>query len=335
MKKCKIGSYSDCIELSNGEFRIAVTSKQGPRIIGCYAGDDEQNLFAVLPKRKMKGVDTGFRLFGGHRLGHGPEDLPRSYQPDNDAVEINETEGGLEFSAPIEPLTGLRKHIRISKGNFDMFMITHSIENCGLWELELAPRALSMMAPGGMAVIPQLRDPEAWPMSPDRSLMLWPYASFADPRLQLGDEYIFLKQDGSISKPTKIGFNAQRGWIAYLLKDKALIKYFDIYEEGTEYPDYNCNVASYSCEQFCEIETLGPLDIVPPGESAEHNEYWQIISELPEIKSEEDFKEHVEPQLIDKLNLEENYDDYDDDYDDYQSFDYDSCCEDPHCQGEH
>ncbi|NLZ59909.1 MAG: hypothetical protein GX901_04530, partial [Lentisphaerae bacterium] len=132
----------------------------------------------------------------------------------------------------------------------------------------------------------------------------------------------------------KIGFNAQRGWIAYLLKDKALIKYFDIYEDGTEYPDYNCNVASYSCEQFCEIETLGPLDIVLPGESVEHNEYWQIISGLPEISSEEDFKEHVEPQLIDNLNLEENDDD-DDDYDDYQSFDYDSCCEDPHCQGEH
>ncbi|NMA41902.1 MAG: hypothetical protein GX946_00805 [Oligosphaeraceae bacterium] len=321
MKKCKVGNHRDCIEFRNGDFRIAVTTKVGPRIIGCYVGDDE-NLFAVLPNRPMKGLKNGFRLYGGHRLWHSPEDKPRSYQPDNDPVEISEFDGGIEFSAEPEAATGIRKRIRITEGNLGMFIITHTLENCGLWELELAPWALSVMAPGGMAVIPQKREPDGFPFAPDRSLVLWPYSSYADPRLLMGDNYFFLKQDSSMAAPIKIGFNAESGWIGYIKNGKALIKYFDMYADQ-EYPDNGCSVESYSCADFCEIETLAPLDILQPGECTEHNEYWQAISGLPEIRNEDDFRKYVEPQLLPN-SISENEED----------FDYSCCCSDPDCQGD-
>ena len=330
MKKCKVGTHRDCLEFGSEEFRIAVTTKVGPRIIGCYIGDDD-NLFAVLPNRQMKSSKNGFRLYGGHRLWHSPEDLPRSYQPDNDPVEVADFDGGIEFSAPIEAGTGIRKRIRITESDSGLFLITHTLENCGFWEVELAPWALSIMAPGGMAVIPQKRDREGFPYAPDRSLILWPYSSYADPRLVMGDDYFFLKQDSSMSNPIKIGFNAESGWIGYVRNGKALIKYFDIYDdENTIYPDNGCSVESYACQEFCEIETLAPLEVLQPGECAEHNEYWQAISGLPEIKTEEDFREFVEPHLLSHADADE-YDEYDE-YDD-EDFNY-ACCSEPGCLGE-
>lgn len=321
MKKCKVGSHSDCLEFCNEDLRIAVTTKVGPRILGCYVGDQD-NLFAVLPNRPMKGLSNGFRLYGGHRLWHSPEDKPRSYQPDNDPVEVSEFDGGVEFSGAPEAATGIRKRIRISEGNHGVFIVTHTLENCGLWELELAPWALSIMAPGGMAVIPQKRQPDAFAFAPDRSLVLWPYSSYADPRLLLGDEYIFLKQDSSSNSAIKIGFNAESGWIGYIRNGKALIKYFDLYsDEEVDYPDNGCSVEAYSCADFCEIETLAPLDILQPGECVEHNEYWQGLSGLPEINNEEDFRKYVEPQLLTNLATEDEEE---------EDFDY-SCCSDADC----
>jgi hypothetical protein len=319
MKKCTVGTHKECVEFVNGDFRIAVTTKVGPRIIGCYIGDDD-NMFAVLPARQMKGLNNGFKLYGGHRLWHSPEDKPRSYQPDNDPVEVEEFNDGIEFSAPVEQLTGIRKRIRIEEGSHGLFVITHTLENYGQWEVELAPWALSVMAPGGMAVIPQKRDPAGYPYAPDRSLVLWPYSSYADPRLVMGDEYFFLKQDSACTSSIKIGFNADSGWIGYVRNGKALIKYFDLFadEAEVEYPDCGCSVESYSCADFCEIETLAPLEILQPGECAEHVEYWQVLSGLPEIKSEADFKEFVEPQL---LCFEDPAD---------EIFDY-SCCGEDDC----
>lgn len=320
MKTCSVGSYKKCVEMSVEGLRLAISTQFGPRILGCYAGDDE-NLFAVLPNRVMPGVGNGFKLYGGHRLWHAPEAKPRSYQPDNEPVEVSEVEDGLEFSAPApEAQTGILKRLRVVQCGEEVFAVHHILENCGMWEVELAPWALSMMAPGGMAVMPQCRHRLENPYAPDRSLRLWPYSSFADPRLVCGADYFFVKQDSGCAGPIKIGTGmaGQFGWIGYLLNGKALIKYFAL-DEDQDYPDQGCAVECYSEKGFCEIETLGALAVLEPGESAEHVEYWQAIGGLPEIRSEADFKEHVEPRLFDFEQAAEDLE-----------FDY-SCCEDEDC----
>lgn len=320
MKKCAVGTYKKCVEMSLGGFRLVMATQFGPRILGCYVDDDE-NLFAVLPNRVMPGIGNGFKLYGGHRLWHAPEAKPRSYQPDNEPVEIHDVEDGVDFAAAApEAATGILKRIQIAECDGDVFAVRHILENHGMWDVEVAPWALSMMAPGGMAVMPQGRHQLVNPYAPDRSLQLWPYSSFADPRLILGDDYYFLKQDSSCAKPVKIGVSMATGygWTGYVLNGKALIKYFAIDEDG-DYPDKGCVAECYSDKGYCEIETLGPLTVLEPGESTHHVEYWQAIRGLPEIRNEADFKEHVEPRLLDLSDADED-----------MEFDY-SCCDDDDC----
>ena len=287
----------NCAEMRVGDFRIAVTTEVGPRVIGCFIGDDD-NMFAVLPK-KYYNNRCKFKLYGGHRLWHSPEDFPRCYEGDNDPVTVTELETGLEFSNPAEPNTGIRKKIMIEPLPNGMFIVTHTLTNCNMWPIELAPWALSVMAPGGMAVIPQYRDEEGDPYKPDRNLQLWPYCSYADSRLKMGDKYFFLKQDSKNKKSFKLGTNNMAGWIAYVRNGKAFVKYFDVMDECEgDYPDNGCSTEAFTNNEFCEIETLGVLETLEPGDSTQHVEYWQGISGLPEIKNEADFDKYVLPHIL-------------------------------------
>ena len=294
MKKITVGAHRKCIEMVSGDFRLAITTEVGPRIIGAFVGASA-NLFRVLPRRPFSGCDTGFTLYGGHRLWHAPEALPRSYAPDNDPVEVVELDEGLEFRNAPEALTGLQKAIRVLPHGPNRFRIEHRLTNRGQWAVEVAPWALSVMARGGLAVIPQQRRPEDGnPFEPDRSLVLWPYSSLADPRLVLGDRYILLRQDDQATRACKIGFNCEPGWIAYVNAGTALVKRFEHFVDA-EYPDGGCSVESYSCADFCEIETVAPLYDLPPGETAEHVEIWQGLAGLPEIRTEAEVIASLEP----------------------------------------
>lgn len=296
MKTCTVGTHKKCVSMTSGDFRIAVTTQVGPRIIGAWVGKSD-NMLAVLKPEPMQSVDTGFILYGGHRLWTSPEAAPRSYTADNDPVIVTEIDGGFEFGNKPDATTGIQKTMIIEAID-EGFRITHRIANTGLWPITLAPWALTAMAPGGMTIIPQYRDEEANPYAPDRRLILWPYSSYNDKRIVYGDNYICLKHDAA-QKPTKIGFNADEGWIGYVNNGTALIKYFEVNDpDQTEYPDFGCNVESWTGKEFTEIETLAPLYELHPDEECEHVEFWQGIGGLPEIKNEKDIKKHIEPKLI-------------------------------------
>ncbi len=298
MKKCKVGIHKDCVELTAGNMRLAITTKVGPRIIGCYIGKGSKtNQFVELPAKPMEQPGNGYILYGGHRLWHAPEDCPLCYEPDNAPVDVTETPSGVIFSIPADPITGIAKRIMVEPLENGLFCITHTIENCSPWTIEVAPWALTMMAPGGTTIIPQGFNPDGFPYTPDRQLTFWPYTDLKDPRLVMGQNFIYLKQDPKAKTNMKIGYNDECGWVAYVNKGTAFIKYFDYDDEG-DYPDSGCTVESYTCSKFTEVETLAPLETLEPGECAQHVEYWQGLTDLPAIETDEDVENYLLPYLL-------------------------------------
>ncbi len=295
MKKTTVEFHTDCIELESGPFRIAVTTRVGPRVIGAFV-ENSPNLFRVMPDEPLPNCPTGFKLYGGHRLWHSPEAMPRTYAPDNAPVTVQETSAGIMFSSGIEKDTGIEKSITIQPLGQARFRLVHRLTNRTPWEIELAPWALSVMAPGGVAVLPLKRDPKANPLAPDRFVIAWPYTDLDDPRLTFGREFVLLRQDSSAAQPCKIGVNGERGWIAYVNAGTALVKFYEPIA-GADYPDNGCSIESYSCADFCEIETLGPLQLLEPGETARHVETWQAFAGLGPITSEEDVSRELLPRI--------------------------------------
>ena len=109
----------ECVTLENSALQLLVTRSVGPRILALRFKGGE-NLFAELPDA-VDALPDGrlYHLYGGHRLWHAPEDLPRSYQPDDAPVEIAETADGLVVTQAPEAATGMQKSLRITLAGDD------------------------------------------------------------------------------------------------------------------------------------------------------------------------------------------------------------------------
>ena len=140
--------------------------------------------------------------------------------------------------------------------------------------------------------LPEKR-PHTEVLLPDFPLVIWPYMDMSDSRLRWGKRYITLKQDVTKS-PTKFGMGNQLGWAAYLVHGTLLVKYFD-YDPNCDYPDGGCNFETFTNEEFLELESLGPLTILEPGEAVEHVESWRLFNNITDVSSDEEIDCIVRP----------------------------------------
>ena len=113
---------------------------------------------------------------------------------------------------------------------------------------------------------------------PNQLLAVWPYLDFQDPRWRFGSKFITLRQDPGRG-PTKLGLAHKLGSVGYLNAGTLFVKWFE-YRAGQIYPDDGVNLETFTNEDMLEIETLGPLITLDPGESVEHTERWELFGGL-------------------------------------------------------
>ena len=269
------GGWPNCIRVSNGEIELVATTDVGPRIIrlGFVGG---QNLFKNYEATLGRTGGDEWHNYGGHRLWHAPEIFPRSYAPDNGPVR-HDWDGARLVLGNAEIENGIDKEMRVTVSPTSPYVeVTHRLTNRNPWAVELAPWALSVMAPGGRAIYPQ-EDFRPHPdvLSPARPLVLWHFTDMSDPRWTWGAKYIQLRQDPAATTKQKVGFLNKQGWAAYLLGGDALIVRYG-YEPGATYADMGCNTESYTDPEMLEVETLGPLTRLEPGAHVDHLESWTL-----------------------------------------------------------
>ena len=278
VEKLEYSGYPNNYRISAGNLEAIVTADYGPRVIrfGFKGGPNE---LGELPHLSMDTPYGQWRIRGGHRLWHAPEASPRSYIPDNGPLEVEIEGDSVRVTAPVEVATGIRKSMRLIPGE-NYIDVEHALTNAGLWPVELAPWAITIMAAGGTAIIQQAVDRDPANLLPNRLLRLWPYTDLRDPRIVLGTDLVQLRQDSSASGPTKLGLNNDSGWAAYYNRRNGeghlFIKRFTI-EPLVVYPDNGCTVESYTNPEFLELESLGPLVLLEPGEATYHVERWYLM----------------------------------------------------------
>jgi hypothetical protein len=271
------GGWAHCLRLSNGTIEVVVTLDVGPRVIR-LGFTDGQNLFQNFEEELGLTGGSAWRSYGGHRLWHSPEVVPRTYFPDNQPV-THAWDGQKLTLTPAEESENrvqLSMEIQLHPSE-PIVTVDHRIRNTGVWDVELAPWGLSVMANGGRAVFPQERFiPHPDVLLPARPLVLWHFTRMADPRWRWGDRYIQLREDASVESKQKVGARNTHGWAAYLLNGEAFIKRFG-HDPKATYPDFGCNCEFYTEPGFLEIESLGPMTRLPPGDSLCHRENWGLF----------------------------------------------------------
>ena len=280
--------WPNCCRLSNELVELIVTTDVGPRIIRFGFNGDDNELQEIATDMGQMGGDT-FRFYGGHRLWHAPEERPRTYWPDNVPVHYEPIEQGVHLIQPVETTTGIQKEIEIRLApQAAQVELVHRLRNTNLWAIELAPWALTVMAPGGTAIIPlPPRGSHIDQLLPTSTLTLWAYTNLSDARWTLGEKYLLLRQNPAALTPQKIGATVPDGWLAYARAGHLFVKHF-VHQPDAPYPDLGCSAELFTNADMLELETLGPRQIIEPGATIEHRETWQLYRDVPMPRTDAD-----------------------------------------------
>lgn len=281
MEKVSSLGLPNCYRLSNETVEVVVATDVGPRVLS-YGFRGGENVFGEVPEALVSTAFGDFKPRGGHRLWTAPEVNPRSYAPDNSAVEFEFVgESKVRLIGPVEPHTGVQKVISVTlDAEGSGVTVRHRLLNHGSWAIDVSLWALTIMRGGGEALLPQ--EPfRSWGnyLAPARPLVLWHYTDLTDARLTLGRKFVRVRTDDAAEDPQKIGLMNKQGWAAYLLGATLFVKRFPC-EEGAGYPDYGCNTEVFTAGSFIEIESLSPLRRLEPGATASHEERWHLFRDF-------------------------------------------------------
>ena len=291
LERINYRGWKNSCRLSNGIVEAIVLADVGPRVISYGFCGCENQLYEVGDQQGLCGGND-FRLYGGHRLWIAPEGKS-TYYPDNHPVTVSETESGVSFTAPMESDPDGRKlvkRIEIQLGAGSQTSLKHTVTNVGSVAIGLSAWAPTMMKGGGHAILPlspraAIDDDHLLPVS---HFSIWSYTDFSDRRWTLGSEFIQLRHDANPQGrfPEQMGgiYNSCE-WGAYYRKGFLFVKRARVIK-GARYPDFGCNFELFTNPDYLELETLGPLTELQPGQSVSHQEVWTLFRDVPDGSDE-------------------------------------------------
>ena len=296
--RVSFGGWENNLRIANGRTELIITLDVGPRVIS-YRTADCTNVFKTFDAQLGGSNESKWMPRGGHRFWLAPEHPVLSYLPDNGSVEHRIiSEFKVETSTPPIEQLPVRKIMTVElDATSSRVTVRHCAENAGREKLQVATWGLSAMVPGGCEIIPLPSQGEhPRDLLPNRAMVLWPFTDLTDRRWRWGRQFITLRQDDAA--PTKLGLLHRERWIAYHREDSLFLKTID-YREGATYPDYGCNFETFTNEEMLEIEALGPLTEVAPGEATEHVERWDLFEGVstPPRRDEEAMAWWIAPWL--------------------------------------
>ena len=286
-----------CLRISNELIDLVVTLDVGPRIIRLgFVG--QNNEFKEYAEDLSQTGGNEWRLYGGHRLWHAPEAMPRSYFPDNTLVKYEDHQTFIRLIPDPETTTNIQKEIDVEVlGGKAQVRVTHRLRNIGLWPVELAPWAPTVMATEGVAIAPlPPRGTHSANLLHTSTMSLWAYTDMTDARWTWGHHFVLLRQNPKAVGPQKIGLSVPDGWVAYARKGHIFIKQFK-YQPEAVYPDGGSSVEFFNREEMAELETLAPVVNLTPGEAVEYLELWSLVDNVPQPGNEAELETAVLPKI--------------------------------------
>lgn len=274
MQTISYGGFANCARLVSGDVEAIVTLNVGPRVIRLGV-IGERNEFHENASEMGRVGGNDYRSYGGHRFWVAPEDKYRTYHPENGAVQLSTDGDWTVFGLEPDPW-GIRKEILMKPGVGRGFELCHRLTNQSSAPVELAPWTITVMAPGGVCLIPQ-SEFQSWPdvLTPVRAIALWSYTNMADQRFTWGKRLVQVKHEAAL-EPTKLGISVQQGYAGYYNFGNLFVKRFET-QVGKSYPDFGCNFEAFTRHDMLEIESLGPLQSIASGQTVLHYEAWGLF----------------------------------------------------------
>lgn len=273
--------YPDCIKLASENCAVVLGHHCGGRVLE-YSWQGENSLY-LDPAQRGWVYEPGqptIRLCGG-RLDIGPEKVVPKH-PDlwfgGWTAEVTGPRSARLISVEDEAIgVQLVREFELDESSSHL-VCTQIIENVSDETKTYCHWSRTLAVGGGICVIPltpNSRFPNKYVMcesAPRQVIRIKP----EDPNIRVHDG--FLEIVGPPEHP-KLGMDSYAGWFCYLMRNDLLfVKRFPVYPERV----YN-EVAAFTISIFyhgnvrCELEPIGPREIIHPGESASFTEDWWLL----------------------------------------------------------
>jgi hypothetical protein len=261
--------------LENGHCWLEALVEAGPRIVR-FGLAGQESILAETPNAVWDQGYGPFELFGGHRLWFAPE-TPECSIPESSGVTLEtlpDWPNGLALVGPVQSQVGLRKRVEIRLATDAARVdLRHVLQFQGDRSVELAPWPITQLKLGGTACIELPRAAETGSLRPNRLLALWEYSSWSDERLGVVDGLVTVR--ATAGPRLKIGGRSHAGVLSY---ERDGLRFTKTFQPRLDEPhaDLGCNFEIYADEACVELETLGPLVCLSPGEATVHEERWDL-----------------------------------------------------------
>ncbi len=286
----------EALRLATRALELVVTTSVGPRVVSLRStAERAENIFLQFPANEQRA--NGYYFRGGHRLWHSPEHIVRTYQPDDDPLDVRRMPQGVTLTQPVERLTGLQKAMRLEVLGERTVKVTHTLTNRGRRAVRCAPWALTMLRAGGYGVLPLLPKGShaGGDLLPTYALVPWSYTDLALPVWEPHRDFLGINVPKA-KAAQKLGITNYPGWSAYWLDGATFVKYAAV-RAGVTYPDLGCCFETFTNGDMIEFETLGALAKLEPGKSSTHVEFWGMLDGLPKPNTDAAFAKSLAPAV--------------------------------------
>lgn len=263
-------AYGRCLYAENGVIELYIPLDFGIRI-GHLSFIGEKNVFFVQPQdMQLFTTEKGWRIRGGHRLWLAPES-EKVYSPDNAPIDYQIVGENILLTQKEDNELGLVKRISLKlQGN--RVYLTHKITNVKKEPFVGSLWAITVMDKGGIEYIKLNRRDGGFDAL--HSIALWDYTNLGDERASYERDSITLKSLDLDAK-YKIGVRHPVTPISYELDGVIFKKYYQV-QKDKSYPDSGVSYETFMSKYMTEMESLSPLVSLGEGESAEHEEIWEL-----------------------------------------------------------
>jgi hypothetical protein len=262
-----------------GPFEVVAATVFGPRILGLRRGDSPDAFVRLSPEVSIDNPNGEiYRFWGGHRLWVSPEVPEVTYAPDDHVCAVSFGADSLTISAPSDG-AGFEKSLHLAVVG-ETLRVEHRLRWVGDSPALASPWAITQLPLGGVAILPVAGAGDGSPLQADRSLVIWPYTRLNDERISWGKGSVLI--DVGPGEPIKLGSGPTPGAVGYFKDGYLFSKRFD--SANDEYPDRGAVAQVYANDIFCELESLGALARLEPGDETSHIEVWDLTL-CPDLNS--------------------------------------------------
>lgn len=267
------GALGRILWLRGGGVEVGAALDYGIRILHLSCAGMENLFYQQAPDAPDGFVtEQGWRLRGGHRFWLAPES-EKSYWPDNAPVRWERSGDAVVLTQEPDSALGLRKSIRIALLPDGQVELTHRVENTARVRFCGALWGVNTLDGGGTARIPFGGGGED-EYRPHSVVSLWGDTCLGDARLAFAPGCLTVRHAPSPAS-CKIGLTCRAGQAVFENKGQRLTLAFGA-GAPEAYPDLGCNFEVFLDPLFMELETLGPVQRIAPGQSATHIERWRV-----------------------------------------------------------